>query len=108
MTTGRDQPPRKLDAAMFPTLPKRGTRLSGAERDRLDPKAHPELARSQRPPQRAPAAPAPAQGRHGPCGMCGQPSAKPKCGRCWGILSGLASLRREHPEAYEAFVATIR
>lgn len=99
MTAGREQPARKLDASMFPTLPKHGTRLSQADRARLASGPRQEPARPQR---QAPKA------LDQVCDMCGQTSAKPKCGRCWGILSGLASLRREHPAAYEAFVATIR
>lgn len=99
MTAGREQPARRLDASMFPTLPKHGTRLSVAERARIAPEARTEPARLQRPAVKAPAS---------LCDMCGQPSAKPKCGRCWGVVSGLASLLRENRPAYEAFVATIR
>ena len=98
----RDSAPQKLDASMFPTLPKHGTRVARTP------------AAQQGQSQRASARPRP-QGKAGeptlasvgPCDMCGNPAARPKCGRCWGVVSGLASLRREHPAAYEAFVDTL-
>lgn len=102
MTAGREQPPRKLDATMFPSLPKHGTRLTQAERGRLSTapaRTHQEPAAQPRPAPKV---------LDQVCDMCGQASAKPKCGRCWGIVSGLASLKREHPQAFVAFVATIR
>lgn len=97
VTVHRDQPPRKLDAGMFPTLPRHGTKLSAKD-----------VARARGPVPSTQGAVGPQERPTSPCEMCGQPSVRPKCGRCWGILSGLTSLRREHPDAYEAFIATIR
>lgn len=96
---------------MFPTLPKRGTRLSQAERQRLSQDERQRLA-AQRPPT-APQEPARPTGQVSKgverlCDVCGLPSAKPKCGRCWAVVSGLASLKREHPAAFAAFVETLR
>lgn len=95
----RDSAPQKLDESMFPTLPKHGTRVARV------------AATPRRPSQMAPAKQTSGTAQPGPpvlCDMCGNRSVRPKCGRCWGVVSGLASLRRESPPAYDAFVATIR
>lgn len=86
----REIAPPKLDASMFPTLPKQGTRTTSTKWNGV----HTALPM-----------PEPKPALH--CDMCGNASSKPKCSRCWGIVAGLESLHRDNLAAFEAFVSTL-
>ena len=45
-----------------------------------------------------------------PCSVCGQPAAvkRDKCIGCGSVVDGLARLKERNPDAYRAFVASLR